>query len=225
MGTKKPVEKIIVEKIKQAILERELAPGTQLRESVIAKKLNTSRTPIRNAYRKLEEEGYVYIIPNRGAYVIQPDINDLLQAFELRVELECVAAKFGLQKVTETDVIYLKNLMRDEVEAYKTKDSAQYIEINKRFHLLLAEKSGNKFAIEFLHKVIDQVDIYLRIYNVIDYKSGEDNQSLRKHEEIIQAIEQRDLSVVQKLLTEHLETTLTTLKGTAEGYKSLDDML
>lgn len=223
--TKKSAEQRIVDKLKQAILRRELAPGTKLVEAIISEKLNVSRTPIRHAFRKLEEEGYVTLVQNKGAYVVQPDIKEIIQAFELRIELECIAVKFGLDKVSDHDILRLEETLEEEVSVYKTEDIPEYIALNKRFHMLLADRSDNKYISEFLRKVIDQIDIYLRIYDVVDTKSEEKNISLDEHRKIIEAIKSGDVEEVQIAIRHHLESTLDTLKQTAEGYKSLDQML
>lgn len=225
MKEKKSAEQMIIDKLKQAILSRELAPGTKLVEATLSQNLNVSRTPIRNAYRKLVEEGYVTLVQNRGAYVVQPDIKEIIQAFELRIELECIAAKFGMDKLMEDDIQELERLVEEEVKVYKEENISAYISVNKNFHMLLAEKSENKYIREFLNKVIDQIDIYLRIYDVIDYRSEEKNKSLDEHRKIIQALKNGDIHKVQFELRDHLENTLEALQNTAEGYKSLDQML
>lgn len=225
MKTKKSAEQMIIDKLKQAILRRELAPGTKLVEATISEKLNVSRTPIRNAFRKLVEEGYVTLVQNKGAYVVQPDIKEIIQAFELRIELECIAVKFGLDKVTHQDILKLEDTLEEELAVYKKEDIPQYIALNKRFHMLLADRSGNKYISEFLQKVIEQIDLYLRIYDVVDTKSEEKNKSLEEHRKIIDAIRSENVAEVQSAIRSHLQSTLETLKETAEGYKSLDDML
>ncbi|WP_377890524.1 GntR family transcriptional regulator [Alkalihalobacillus sp. R86527] len=225
MKTKQSAEQMIIDKLKQAILSRELAPGTKLVEAIISEKLQVSRTPIRNAFRKLVEEGYVTLVQNKGAYVVQPDIKEIIQAFELRIELECIAVKFGLDKITNQDILKLEDTLEEELAVYKTQDIPEYIALNKRFHMLLADRSGNKYISEFLHKVIEQIDIYLRIYDVVDTKSEEKNKSLDEHRKIIDAIRGEDIEKVQTAIRHHLQSTLETLKSTAEGYKSLDQML
>ncbi|ASI35384.1 MAG: GntR family transcriptional regulator [Exiguobacterium oxidotolerans] len=224
MKTVKPIETIIIEKIKRAILNREFAPGMQLTESVIAEKLETSRTPVRNAFKKLELDGYIVLKPNRGAYVIQPTVNDIIQAFELRIELEGVAVKFGLANVEQKDLDYLKQLIEKELDAYTHEDLTEYTSINKKFHMLLAEKSQNRYVIEFLSRIIDQIDVYLMMYNVIDYKSKRNNKSLKEHLEIITAIESRQVDLVTDALQRHLHQTLDSIKSITEPYQSLEDM-
>lgn len=224
MKGKKSSEQMIIDKVKEAILNRELAPGTQLVEAILSEKLNVSRTPIRNAFRKMEEDGYVTLVPNKGAYVVQPDINEIIQAFEMRIELECIAAKFGLDNITHSDILRLEDTLEEELTVYKTEDVPEYIALNKAFHMLLADRSGNKYISEFLSKVIDQIDIYLRIYDVVDYKSEDNNKSLHEHRKIIDAISTKDIVKVQDELRSHLQNTLESLKKTAEGYKSLDQM-
>ncbi|NMH68297.1 GntR family transcriptional regulator [Bacillus sp. RO3] len=225
MGAKKSAEQVVVEKIKQAILNREIAPGTQLVESTISQSLNISRTPIRHAFKRLEEEGYVTIIMNKGAFVVQPDTQEIIQAFELRIELESIAAKFGIEHITSEDIEQLESLLEEEISSYKTEDISRYSTVNKQFHLLIASRSHNKYVMEFLTKVIDRIDMFLRIYDVIDHRSLEKNKSLEEHRQIIDAIKKKDLPLLQKTLRDHLQNTLETLRNTAVGYKSLDKML
>src|SRR4051812_18027307 len=101
------VEQQVYDQIKLAILARKLAPGKQLVEFNISNTLGVSRTPIRNAIKKLSLEGLVDIIPNRGAFVTSPSKNEVIQAYELRSNLEYLAASKAMDSMTEADFLMI----------------------------------------------------------------------------------------------------------------------
>lgn len=222
---RKPAEQVVVEKIKEAILNRSLAPGTQLVEATIATSLEISRTPIRHAFRKLEEDGYVTIIPNRGAFVVRPSRQEIIQASELRIELECIAAKFALEQLTDQDILELEKMEEKLLEVYDELDLPGHAAMNIEFHLFLARKSNNQYILEFLSKIMDKIQLYIQMYGFVDYKSKEDNRSLDEHQLIIQAIKEKDLVLLQTRIREHLQATLEEIKKNAEGYRSIDQLL
>ncbi|KAJ51872.1 GntR family transcriptional regulator [Clostridium tetanomorphum DSM 665] len=150
---KRSMEEVVYETLKNAILNRSLAPGTQLIESTIADRMEVSRTPIRNAIKRLALEGFVTIIPNRGAFIIQPSLEEIIQAYKMREELECIAIKFGIDKIVEDDINILENLVKKELEALTKKDIIEYFSVNKKFHTMLALKSGNKYLIKFVNSI------------------------------------------------------------------------
>ena len=106
---KETVEQKVYHLIKNAIMNRQIAPGNQLFESAIAAKVNASRTPIRSAIMKLEAEGLVNVIPNKGAFIIQPTIEEMIQAFEMRKVLEEMAVREGYEKLGEDEIALLKS--------------------------------------------------------------------------------------------------------------------
>ncbi len=222
---RKPADQIVVEKIKEAILNRSLAPGTQLVEATISASLDISRTPIRNAFRKLEDDGYVTIIPNRGAFVVRPSRKEILQASELRIELECIAAKFALPQLTDEDVLELEKLEERVLEVYDELDLPGHAAMNIDFHLFMAKKSNNKYILEFLSKIMERIQLYIQMYGFVDYQSREDNRSLSEHQLIIEAIKAKDLELLQVRIREHLQATLEEIKKNAEGYQSIDELL
>ncbi|UOY91307.1 GntR family transcriptional regulator [Ectobacillus sp. JY-23] len=225
MNKRKSMEQVVYETIKTAILAREIAPGTQLVENTISDKLKVSRTPIRNAIKKLQEEGLVTMVPNRGAFVMQPTRAEIMQAFEFRTELECMAVPLALQHVTKQDIAELKEMMIGEREAYKEKDILTYITINKAFHLFLAKRTGNKFLIETLDTLLRKINIYLILYGVFNYVSLDEVTNLQDHERMITFIEQKEGEALQYLIRMHLQTSLHELEIDKLQYKALEDIL
>ena len=140
------MEQLVYDKLKHSILHRQLAPGTQLVESTISERLQVSRTPIRNAIKKLASEGLINIIANRGAFVIQPSLDEITQAYEARIELECVAAKLSIERITKEDISNLKLLVEDERDAFRQKDMVKFIKANENFHMTLVKNLTISFS-------------------------------------------------------------------------------
>ena len=108
-------ENLAYEKIKDALCQRKFGPGTKLLEQSLSTALKMSRTPIRQALKRLAQEGYVEIVPNRGAFVAQPDITDIRELYDVRIELEIFALRLGIEAFTEEDFRFLEELIEQEV--------------------------------------------------------------------------------------------------------------
>lgn len=221
---KKSMEEIVYEKLKDAILNRMLSPGTQLIENAVSEKLNASRTPIRNAIKKLASEGLITLIPNRGAFVIQPSKDEILQAFQIRTELESIALKFYLDNFNTTDIEELRLLVNQEASAMKNKDIQEYHIINKQFHMFFAKKSKNVFLIEFIEKIIDRINIYLKLYDTFYNVELEEIESIKEHTEIIQFLLNRDYEGMNIALRNHINKSLSYLNIDRIVYRSLEDL-
>nr|WP_241393041.1 GntR family transcriptional regulator [Clostridium tetanomorphum] len=217
------MEEVVYETLKNAILNRSLAPGTQLIESTIADRMEVSRTPIRNAIKRLALEGFVTIIPNRGAFIIQPSLEEIIQAYKMREELECIAIKFGIDKIVEDDINILENLVKKELEALTKKDIIEYFSVNKKFHTMLALKSGNKYLIKFIESIINQINIYLILYDTF-YNTDLQFPSIEEHKKMIYFIKNKDCSNLQSLITNHINSGLNDLQIDKVQYKSLNDI-
>ena len=222
-NTKKSMEQMVYETLKNAILNRTLAPGTQLIESTISEKMKVSRTPIRNAIKDLALEGVVTIIPNRGAFIIQPSVEEIVQAFRMREELECTAIKFGLDKIEKDDIEKLNNIIEEEFKALRDRNIFEYLAMNKEFHMMLAIKSKNKYLIQFTEKIINQISIYLILYDSF-YNNSMQFETIEEHKKMVKAIEIKDAKLLEALIRQHTENGLNDLKIDKIKYKSLNDI-
>ncbi len=221
---KKPIEQIIYEALKNAILQRVLAPGTQLVENTISEKFNASRTPIRNALKRLASEGLIDIIPNKGSFVIHPSLADIIKAYEIRAELECIALKFSVNKVTEADIVELRNLVDKELVSVKNKDVNSQISLNKEFHMFLSKKGDNKYLQQFVEEIIDRIDMYLQIFNTVHSANLDEISRIKDHNELIDLLVEKDMNKLELLLRKHLNESLRDLDINKTQYKSLDEL-
>ncbi len=222
--SKKSMEQLAYEKLKDAILRRMLAPGTQLVESTVSEKLNSSRTPIRNAIKRLASEGLINLIPNKGAFVIQPSKEEIIQAFDIRAELESTALKFAFDHITEKDIEELKSIAGKEASAVKENDHKGYHVMNKAFHMFFARKSGNIFLIEFTEKIIDRINVYLQLYDEFYNVKLAEYEGITDHSEIISLLQKKDMKTIDKLLKNHIAKSLSSLQIEKIVYKSIDDI-
>ncbi|TYS90327.1 GntR family transcriptional regulator [Rossellomorea aquimaris] len=211
--------------LKDALLARKIAPGTQLVEQIISLKMDVSRTPIRHALKRLEAEGLVQIIPNRGAFVVHPTKEEIISFFELRKELEFLTVKYGLPKVKKAHMSKLYAFLEDEQETYKQKDLLKYVELNKQFHLFLADVSGNKFLIRYMDEMLTQSNVYLFLFDVFYHVEPGENVRFREHEEMVKAIENKDQQTLLELIDLHMKHSFDDLRLDDNGYSSLESVL
>jgi DNA-binding GntR family transcriptional regulator len=212
-------------RLKDALLARKIAPGTQLVEQIISLKMAVSRTPIRHALKRLESEGLVQIIPNRGAFVVHPTKEEIISFFELRKELEFLTVKYGLPKVKKSDLSRLYTFLKEEQETYKQKDLLKYVELNKQFHLFLAEVSGNKFLMKYMDEMLTQSNVYLFLFDVFYHVEPGENVRFREHEEMVKAIENKDRQTLLELIDLHMKHSFDDLRMEDKGYSSLEAVL
>ncbi|MBN3555838.1 GntR family transcriptional regulator [Fictibacillus nanhaiensis] len=218
---KETVEQKVYHLIKNAILNRQIAPGNQLFESAIAQKVNASRTPIRSAIMKLESEGLVNVIPNKGAFIVQPTIEEMVQAFEMRKTLEEMAIRKGFSNLAADEVKQLKQLLNEMKSAYKNRSIVPYQEKNNEFHLIIAKASGNSYLIEFMKKILSQITTYMVLYDVFNGDSNNEELDILEHEQMILYIENGEKEKVKNLLLQHLDHSLTKLQQDKLNYQSL----
>jgi DNA-binding GntR family transcriptional regulator len=218
-------ENQVYRKLKDAILRRRLAPGSQLVENVIANTLDTSRTPVRSALRNLADEGLVTMVPNKGAFVVNPSLKEMQDAFFMRDQLEVLAWEKGGKVCTLDDIKDLKRMVAEETRAVMQKDFDQYLEINRAFHLLPARKWGNVYLISFMEKLLTQIGIYLTLYDAFYDRAPDQVNSLREHACIIELLEQQTWDELLEAVRHHNQSSQDNLQTQQQAFYSLEDAL
>ena len=218
------VEQHVYNTLKSGILSRKLAPGSQLVEIPISEKLKISRTPVRNAIRKLAADGLVTIIPNKGAFVVNPTKTEVKQAYHLRKDLELIAVRLAIHLLLPGDFERLHQSLTNEVQALEQKSLTDYLEANKNFHMIIAEKSGNKFLIEFIERLINETNIYLILFDTFFEEHSYVPTSTIEHKDILFQLEQKDLIKVEELLHAHFENSIKSLAIQGKGYQTVENL-
>lgn len=202
-------ENLAYEKIKDALCQRKFGPGTKLLEQSLSTALKMSRTPIRQALKRLAQEGYVEIVPNRGAFVAQPDITDIRELYDVRIELEIFALRLGIEAFTEEDFRFLEELIEQEYRAFETRNFSAYMEANRSFHTTIVDKADNHYLSDIFENIYQHMDTFLTLYDNFYVQLGRDIRSIQAHREMVKAIREKNQEhfgeMVQKLCNDTYE--------------------
>ena len=188
--------------IKFQIIRGNLRPGTRLLEEELAKAMSISRAPIREAFNKLEKEGFVTTIPRKGAAVSNVTTEIIEDIFEIRETLETLAVKKSLGKIFIDELEKVGDNFKEFInKSENAENRIQYLVLDKKFHDLLSQNCGNKKLIELLANLQEQIH-WLRN---ISLKRTTFSGSVREHLAIIEALKRNDKKLITKTLLQHLE--------------------
>ncbi|HZQ06183.1 MAG TPA: GntR family transcriptional regulator [Anaerolineae bacterium] len=188
--------------IRREILNGTLRPGDHLIEATFAQRLQTSKSPVREAFRLLEAEGLVVNYPHRGSFVTQLDPRDVWELDTLRAVLEPFAAELALEKIDQDGIRKLEALVSamDSVE-----NEIVMSQLHADFHKTIIHCSGHKRIIEILDGLWAQMNLLL----VITHFGHLKKETIRHdHQLLLEAIKQRNAAQVRKLFREHVYGTL-----------------
>lgn len=211
-----PLRDVVFNTLRQAILRGELKPGERLLEIHLADKLGVSRTPIREAIRKLELEGLVLMIPRRGAVVAEITEKSLRDVLEVRRALEELAVKLACEKIGQEEIEELKMAAREFEEALETGDVTVYAEADVKFHDIIYRTTDNQRLIQLLYNLREQ----MYRYRVEYLKREEVHETLLvEHNHIIEMIEKRDEKRAVEAVCAHIDNQVTTVADTIRTKK------
>lgn len=197
-----PLRDVVFNTLRQAILRGELKPGERLMEIQLANKLGVSRTPIREAIRKLELEGLVIVIPRRGAEVADITEKSLRDVLEVRKALEELAVNLACDRMKKTQIRELKEAAKEFEEILKIDDVTKIAEIDVKFHDVIFMATDNERLIQLLNNFREQ----MYRYRVEHLKKKEVHSTLiAEHQEIIQNIEKRKKKEAAEVVCRHID--------------------
>ena len=206
-----PLRDVVFNTLRQAILRGELKPGERLMEVQLANKLGVSRTPIREAIRKLELEGLVLMIPRKGAEVADITEKSLMDVLEVRKALEELAVQLCCDKITGKEIEELHRAADDFRRILKTSDDVTEIaEADVRFHDIIYLATGNQKLIQILNNLREQ----MYRYRVECIKRKESHPILiAEHEEIIRRIENKEKKEAADIVCRHIDNQAEVVTG------------
>lgn len=197
----RPLRELVYEELKRQILVGEIAPGTRMMEIELADDMGVSRTPIREAIRKLEKEGLVTIEPRRGAYASNISVKDMLDILEVRQDLEGMAAAMAAKKVTEEEKQAFTQANDAYKEAVMSGNTEEIIKYDELFHQLIVNYSGNKTLTQLLSQV---QELALRFRYIYYDDFSRYKKMPMEHEEIEEAILSGDAQKARIVAEEHV---------------------
>lgn len=198
----KPLREIVFETIRNAILSGTLKPGERLMEVQMAESLGVSRTPVREAIRKLELEGLVIMLPRKGAFVSDLTVKDITEVLEIRGALEGLAAGLAAARIDEKELEELEIKALKFHKAVEGNDIEEVIRTDFEFHDAMLKSSKNEKLIQLNNNQIEQVQRFREIYHKEVNKSKEIS---KEHYGIVEAISDRDINKAEKLARAHVE--------------------
>lgn len=196
-----PLRDVVFNTLRQAILKGDLLPGERLMEIQLANKLGVSRTPIREAIRKLELEGLVIMIPRKGAIVAEITEKDLKDVLEVRTSLEVLAIELACARITEEGLRKLEEALNDFERALNGKDITLIAERDVAFHDVIFNATNNERLVQTLNNLREQIYRY-RLEFLKDFSHHERLKA--EHREIFETVKERDKERASKVIALHI---------------------
>ena len=186
LKVQKPLKDLVYLELKHKILTGEIVSQTRLMEIDLSEKMNVSRTPIREAIKRLADDGLVKVEPRRGAYVANISIKDMLDVFEVREDMEGFVAKLAAKRITDEGRAQLKAIAAEyEAAIEKADDKERIIELDEKFHNFIVKCSGN----ETLRELVNYVqELSLRFRYLYYDDSSLYESTAEQHNRIMDAI-------------------------------------
>lgn len=197
-----PLRDVVFNTLRQAILRGELKPGERLMEIQLANKLGVSRTPIREAIRKLELEGLVLMIPRKGAEVAEITEKNLRDVLEVRRALEELAVRIACEKITDEEIEQLKITAQNLQNTLDSKDVTKIAEADVQFHDIIYFATDNQRLIQLLNNLAEQMYRYR-----VEYLKRENfyENVVEEHKELIRTIEAKQQDMAAQVMCRHID--------------------
>lgn len=197
-----PLRDVVFNTLRQAILKGELKPGERLMEIALAERLGVSRTPIREAMRKLELEGLVVMIPRRGAQVANITEKDLNDVLEVRLALENMAIEKACLRMTEEEMEKLSAAGQEFENRLTDGNLVHLAEADEAFHDVIYQASDNVRLNQVLNNLREQIYRYR-----VEYLKEEETRNIlvKEHRELTEALRLRDVKKAQAICFHHIE--------------------
>ncbi|MEW9124107.1 MAG: GntR family transcriptional regulator [Thermotaleaceae bacterium] len=197
-----PLRDVVFDHLRNSIINGELKPGERLMEVQLAEQLGVSRTPVREAIRKLELEGLVVMVPRKGAYVADVSIKDILDVLEVRSVLEGLAAYLAAERMTEEELEELELISYHFKRCIENGNTEGMIEKDMQFHDRIFRSTRNTKLIQIAQSFQEQVQRF-RITYFSEYNKPHD--LLGEHQAILETIGNRDAVAAQQVAQQHID--------------------
>lgn len=202
-------QEAVLSELRRALASRELVPGQQVRQELLAERYGVSRVPLREALKILEGEGRVAYHPHRGYFVAELSVDDLLEVYRLRELLEAEAIRAAVPLLTGDDLAELAQAADRVDSAGRRGELAEVGVANRRFHFLLFEASGRRVLTRLLGQLWDATDAYRAVY-FADERNRE--RVIAEHESILAACRAGDVVRAVDLQAAHRTHSVSALR-------------
>lgn len=197
-----PLRDVVFNTIREAILKGELVPGERLMEKQLAERMGVSRTPIREAIRKLELEGLVLMVPRKGAEVAKITEKDIKDVLEVRATLEALAVRLACERMDEQCMQRLTQVKEEFERAASKKEVNLLIKKDIEFHDAIFAATGNVKLIHIVNNLREQIYRF-RVKYISEMKDY--SGLVKEHEEIVENIRNGNKERAEEIAVRHIE--------------------
>lgn len=202
ISIRRPVlHQAVVVRLRQRIVEGQLAPGAKLNERELSELLQVSRTPLREAIRMLAAEGLVELLPNRGAVVAQMSAQDVADTFELIAGLEGQSGELAAQRISDAQLAEIRALHYEMLAAHTRRDLPGYYRLNAQIHSHINAAAANRVLTQTWANVNARLQA-LRFRSNFDEAKWQ--RAVQQHERMVELLAARDGAALRALMVEHL---------------------
>ena len=203
----------VIERIRDMIVEGEIAPGARVPEREFCERFGISRTPLREALKVLASEGIVQLLPNRGARVAALSATDIEELFEVLTRLESLAGELAAQRIAKRELVPIRRAHDAMVKSFRTGDLSSYFKLNQEIHQRIVDAAGNR-TLHQLHEAL--AGRVKRARFMANLSNERWQQAVEEHERIIEALEARDGEALGRILELHLRRKAEAIKQTMQ---------
>ncbi|MCL2166275.1 MAG: GntR family transcriptional regulator [Clostridiales bacterium] len=198
----KPLGEVVYVALREAIIKNQFKSGERLMETELADEMMVSRTPVREAVRKLQSEGYVIMLPRKGTYVTSLTIQDVNDVFEIRGALESMAAARAAERASGEEIAEIRKFIESEAVLWDSTDLARTIRCDIQFHSMVYRASKNTKVENLINDLREQTQ---RLRSSTLSRPGQVRFALEEHRQILSAIEARDAEGARDASIAHVE--------------------
>ena len=183
--------------LKERLVNCIYPPGTLLNEAQLAADLGASRTPVREAISRLEMEGFVKIMPKKGIYVTNISLNDVLQIFQTRIEIEPIAVRLAAPHLPREELLAFCGKFKGEAP-----DIQNGFRLDTAMHLFIIEHCGNRYIIDMMHRIFDE---NTRVIISSKQNQVQIHDARLEHLDILNSLLDKDTERAIALMQSHIE--------------------
>jgi DNA-binding GntR family transcriptional regulator len=208
-NTAKTKNVLLYEKLRQKIVKGALKPGQRLVMAEIAKAFGASETPVREAIRRLESEGYVSFTPHAGAVVTRIDERELSEIYLIRISLEALATRLAVPHLTGRDLEWLEKKNREMAAAFEKNRFESLARLNKAFHLRIYKAAPYPRLYKMIGDFWEAFDRWPSVFSYVPERAG---ASVAEHDKIIEALTEGNLERADELMKDQKERAFKALQ-------------
>lgn len=189
------------QQLRTLLVEGKIAPGCKLNERELAESLNVSRTPIREAIRRLAADGLVELIVNRGAFAVQLSIEDVVHTFNVIADLEGFSGELAAKNISDAALSELEALQYEMMASYARRDLSSYYRLNLRIHHLINHAANNPVLSQLFTQVNARIE-------ALRFRSNQDGvkweKAVEEHQEMLDALKAHDSERMRNMMIQHV---------------------